>query len=128
MFFGKVLKEARKNEAKMGPRKFSIAIGMKPVAYSHIEHGYDPPPRDVKFLEKLKKYVPKHYPLLLQEIRKPFIMQKKDEDIVPIVFKSIGKEKFDDLCNYIKQLAEEHNKKADQYNANQLQNKDEAEC
>jgi transcriptional regulator with XRE-family HTH domain len=115
MFFGKYLKNARLNEAKVGLRQFAKLLKVEYSLLSNIERGFEPPPRTVEFLDKLKQCLPDNYDLLLREMRKPFVMQKKGLAI-PLLTPPMSEYNLKELTELLEKDAKEHNKKADLYN------------
>jgi len=129
IFFGKKLKELRLKHAEMGLHNFHKAMGttLKVSDLFDIEHGYALPPDCGRFMAQIIKVldIPIDHEdwVELEKLKiKPFIMQKKNENVVLslLTHKSDGsrltEEEFKNLHDHINNIAKEHNKKADEYN------------
>jgi len=127
MFFGQRLRELRLEYAKMGVRRFAKKIKMSTLEYYNIEHGYEEPPKESKWItliiENLGLEKHREQEMSLLDLwTKPFVMQKKPEDVAvsPLAHKTDGtrltKEEYISLNKHINDIAKEHNKKADRYN------------
>ena len=126
MSFGKTLKKLRLEKAEMGMRNFAQAIEMDAKELGDIEHGYAPPPSEEVFWRIVEALgiTEDHSPELIElaeEYRKPFVMEKMPENIIPGFVcttdgKAPTKEKLTQLADWLNEKAVEHNKKADEYN------------
>jgi len=124
MFFGKKLRKLRLDK-KIGLRKMSEQLAMKPSEYCDIEHGYVEPPSievlsDIYLILDLIS-TDEGYDELLQLHKQPFVMQKMPVGGIPVFpittdGKSLSDEGMKDLHNYIQTYMEDHNDKADAYN------------
>lgn len=133
MFFGQRLKQDRIIHAEKGPRLFAAEVGMKVSDYLKVENGYEPPPQDEEWLQKvivalgLEDDAPaiKEYE---EHVKEHFVMQKMREDpgVCPLHATlrdgtSASVETLIAVGEHILQIAKEHNKKADIYNAEHRQ-------
>ena len=127
MFFGQKVKELRLKYANKGLRNFSKEMEMSPSEYSNLERGFTPPSQKDEWFRNLLKKL--EVPDLSEDEMalyilwgKPFVMQEMSEDMTPspLTHKSDGtrltKEELIGLCDHVKNIAVEHNKKAKEYN------------
>jgi len=133
MFFGKKLKDLRLKYANIGLSSFSREMGMIPSEYSAIEYGYSPPPTDEEWFVMLCSTL-KIVPLQKEALelyflwQQKFVMQMMPENIFPSPMSSkidgsiLKEEELIDLYDFINSISKEHNKKAIEFNKEQIGN------
>ena len=120
MKFGSFIKEGRLKK-KMGLRTFAEMIGEDPGNWCRIEYGSFSPPTDIKILNKICDVLEirddekiKLFDLVAKESKAkipPDIKKQIEEnDIVPILFRTIDKKKLskEQLKNLIKRIRDEY--------------------
>ena len=129
MTFGEKLKELRLNKAHMGLRKFATEAEIRASDLSDIERGRVQPPQFYTWINKIRialnlKEDSKEYLELHEAWLEQFVMKKMENKCFPLfACTSDGKpakpEKLIKFAEHMKEIAEEHNRKADEYNDRQ---------
>ena len=123
MFFGKKLKELRLKK-KIGISFFAEKIEKSPSYLTDVEMGYVKPFEDFDFIIEISKILEldKNDELdLIHYWLKPFLMQKKSVDVIPILTSDkngnlFNEEKREEFRQFLRKRAIEHNEKAEEYN------------
>ena len=123
MLFGKKLREIRLSK-HIGMRDIAEAIGLSPSDYIKLERGYIEPPRDPEWIktvaEKLniKEFSGEDMALYISWSKK-FIMQEMPYYKPVMVLSNDGEtpeEDMHELNLYLKEIVDNHNKKAKEFN------------
>lgn len=107
----------------MSRRDFAKAMDMPLSKISKMERGLIPYPTDEEWLHRL--YEKLGFDAELHQLwRELFIMQKMSENFIPLFVctesgNPISEEKMVEFIEQTNNMAKEHNKKADEYNAKQ---------